>query len=155
VIGSQAILGQSPEPPPELCISAGADVCPTNRPERADLIDGCIGEGSPFHATFGCHAQGVDATTAVLPRGWQDRLVRVSHANTRGATGLGVEVHDLVASKTVARREKDVVFPRAAARHRPVDRATLLARVAATGPDPQVRALVVGRIDAAFASPAP
>lgn len=151
VVGSQAILGQFPDPPSELCASVEADIYPRNRPDRSDLIDGSIGEGSPFHATFGYYARGVGEETAVLPRGWKDRLVAVRSANTRGATGLCLEVHDLVVSKTVAGREKDVVFLRAAARHRLVDRATLLERVAATDLDPRVRALVVGRIDEAFA----
>ena len=39
VIGSQAILGQFPSPPPELTISIEADVYPRNKPEHADLID--------------------------------------------------------------------------------------------------------------------
>jgi hypothetical protein len=47
VIGSQAILGQYPEAPAELRVSMEADVYPKNRPERWDLIDGTIGEGSP------------------------------------------------------------------------------------------------------------
>ncbi|MDO8665573.1 MAG: hypothetical protein Q7J79_03105, partial [Gemmatimonadales bacterium] len=59
VFGSQAILGQFPDPPAELCISVEADIYPKNRPDRSDLIDGSIGEGSPFHATFGYYAQGV------------------------------------------------------------------------------------------------
>lgn len=33
------------------------------------MIDGSIGELSPFHETFGYYAQGVDETTAVLPEG--------------------------------------------------------------------------------------
>jgi hypothetical protein len=45
VIGSQAILGQHPDAPAELCVSTEADVYPKNRPERAELIDGSIGEG--------------------------------------------------------------------------------------------------------------
>jgi len=48
VIGSQAILGQYPEAPAALLVSVEADVYPKNHPERADLIDGSIGEGSPF-----------------------------------------------------------------------------------------------------------
>lgn len=44
VIGSQAILGQYPDAPAELCVSADADVYPRHHPERADLIDGSIGE---------------------------------------------------------------------------------------------------------------
>jgi hypothetical protein len=67
VIGSQAILGQYPEAPPELCVSIEAESYPKNKPGRADLIDGSIGEGSPFHETYGYYAQGVGETTAILP----------------------------------------------------------------------------------------
>lgn len=70
VIGSQAILAQFPEAPAELLTSNEADVFPKNHPERSDLIDGSIGEGSPFRATYGYYAQGVDEHTAVLPEGW-------------------------------------------------------------------------------------
>jgi hypothetical protein len=88
VVGSQAILGQFPSPPAELCVSNEADVYPKNHPERADLIDGSIGELSPFHDTFGYYAQGVGETTAVLPDGWRTRLVRLQSPGTRGAVGL-------------------------------------------------------------------
>jgi len=37
--------------------------------EKADLIDGSIGEASMFHESFGIYAQGVSETTAVLPEG--------------------------------------------------------------------------------------
>jgi hypothetical protein len=150
VIGSQAILGQFPEAPPELCVSAEADVYPRNRPERADLIDGSIGEGSPFHTTYGYYAQGVDETTAVLPRDWQRRLIPVRNANTRGATGLCLEVHDLLVAKAVAGREKDARFLRAAAIHGLAEHATLLARLDATDLRPEVRTLAEGRIREAF-----
>jgi len=53
VIGSQAILGSFPDAPKELLVSTEADVYPRNRPDRADLIDGSIGEGSPFHRLTG------------------------------------------------------------------------------------------------------
>ena len=43
---------------------------------KADVIDGSIGEASMFHATFGYYAHGVVETTAVLPAGWRQRLVR-------------------------------------------------------------------------------
>ena len=39
--------------------------------ERADLIDGSIGEGSPFHELYGYYAQGVGEETATLPAGWR------------------------------------------------------------------------------------
>ena len=106
VIGSQAILGQYPDAPSSLLVSVEADVYPKNHPERADLIDGSIGEGSPFHDTFGYYAQGVGETTATLPAGWKERLVAVRNDNTRGATGWCLEPHDLVLSKLVAGREK-------------------------------------------------
>lgn len=50
ILGSQAILGALPDAPASLLVSNEADVYPKNRPDRADLIDGTIGEGSPFVA---------------------------------------------------------------------------------------------------------
>lgn len=129
VVGSQAILGQFPDAPDELCVSTEADIYPKNLPERWELIDGSIGELSPFHETFGYYAQGVEERTATLPAGWQARLVAVRGPGTRGATGWCLEVHDLVASKYVAGREKDRRYVQAAARHGLVDRETLRARI--------------------------
>jgi hypothetical protein len=43
VIGSQAILGQYPDTPGILSVSAESDVLPLNRPDRANLIDGDFG----------------------------------------------------------------------------------------------------------------
>ena len=77
VIGSQAILGAHPDAPPELLESQEADVFPKDAPERSIVIDGAIGELSLFHQTFGYFAHGVDERTALLPDGWQDRLVKV------------------------------------------------------------------------------
>lgn len=72
-IGSQSILGAHPNAPECLLVSAEADVYPKNHPERADLLDGTIGELSPFHETFGYYAQGVSPDTATLAEGWEDR----------------------------------------------------------------------------------
>lgn len=130
VIDSQAILGEYPDAPEELLVSVEADVYPRNYVERADLIDGSIGEGSPFHATFGYYAHGVGPETAVLPRGWQQRLIAVYGEGTMGATGLCLEAHDLVLSKYAAGREKDRLFTRAAAKHGLVRREVLIARLA-------------------------
>jgi hypothetical protein len=94
VIGSQAILGAYPTPPPDLTISMEADVFPKDAPERSIVIDGAIGEESMFHKTFGYYAHGVDETTAILPDGWRDRLIKVSNANTMGAVGWCLEPHD-------------------------------------------------------------
>ena len=53
VIGSQEILGQFPDAPETPLASIEADVFPRDAPEKSDLIDGAIGELSPFHEAFG------------------------------------------------------------------------------------------------------
>ncbi len=130
VIGSQAILGQFPNAPPELLISDEVDIYPRHRPDLADLIDGAIGELSFFHDEFGYYAQGVGPTTAVLPAGWEARLVPVTNENTHGAVGHCLELHDMLAAKYVAAREKDRHFCRSAVRRGLADEATLLRRIA-------------------------
>ena len=146
VIGSQAILGEFPEAPEPLLVSTEADVYPLEHPERADLIDGSIGEGSFFHDSFGYYAQGVSPSTAILPAGWQARLVRVKNANTGGIEGLCLEVHDLAISKYVAGREKDLGFTSVLAANRLIRKSTLLARLAGTRVDPARRKLAAARI---------
>lgn len=151
VIGSQAVLGQFPHAPQALLVSMEADVYPRERPERADLIDGAIGEGSRFHEQFGYYAQGVGEATAILPDGWRDRLVRVENANTGGCAGLCLEVHDLAISKYAAGREKDLAFTATLARHGMTARKTLLERETWTRLDAPLRKLVRARIGRDFA----
>ena len=151
VIGSQSVLGQFPDAPTALLVSAEADVFPKNHPELADLIDGSIGEGSSFHELYGYYAQGVGEDTAVLPRGWRDRLIRISNPNTVDITGLCLEIHDLAISKYVAGREKDLEFTRALAKHRLTNPTTLCERLGQTKISAELRTLVRGRIDRDFA----
>lgn len=146
VICSQSVLGQFPDAPAELCVSVEADVYPKNRGERADLIDGSIGEGSPFHQTFGYYAQGVAEETAVLTEGWRTRLIPIRRPATRGATGLCLEVHDLVVSKLVAGGDKDMRVARAARMHGLVDPALLRERLAATPCEAALQQAVLVRI---------
>lgn len=110
VIGSQAVLGQFPNAPADLLVSIEADVFTFRSPDDADLIDGSIGEGSPFHQTFGYYAHGVAEETAILPAGWKERLIPVRNANTGNGCGLCLEVHDLAVAKLAAGREKDTAF---------------------------------------------
>ncbi len=147
IIGSQSILGAVPDAPASLLVSNEADVYPRNHPDRADLVDGTIGEGSPFHDTFGYYAQGVGEETAILPRGWKARLVAVCNANTRGCTGWCLDPHDLVVAKYLAGREKDVRFGRDALVHRIVNAETLLERLADVDVDDQRRSLAHTRIE--------
>jgi len=78
--------------------------------DRAEVIEAAIGELSSFHDTFGYYAQGVDHTTSKLPEGWENRLMEICNSNTRGISGLCLEIHDLVISKLYAAREKDIEF---------------------------------------------
>jgi hypothetical protein len=147
VIGSQAILGRYPDAPGELLVSKDVDVYPRHHPERADLVEGSIGELSPFHETYGYYAQAVGQATAVLPEGWQARLVPVP---TPVGTGLCLEPHDLLISKYVAGREKDRDYVRAAVRYRLADRLTLLERLARTAISEDERARISRQIEADF-----
>ena len=53
---------------------------------------------------------GVSPTTATLPDGWTRRLVPICNANTNGATGWCIEVHDIAIAKYAAGREKDLRY---------------------------------------------
>jgi hypothetical protein len=150
IIGSQAVLGQFPDAPVRLLTSMETDVYPRNKPALADKVDGAIGEGSPFHEEFGYYAQGVGPETAVLPSGWQDRLVSIRNENTKGITGLCLEVHDLAISKLVAGRHKDFEFVQELVRNRMVQYKILIERLAATDLMKQERNRIRTRIDALF-----
>src|SRR5437899_9710839 len=106
VIGSQAILGSFPDAPRVLRQSMEADLYPRYQPELSDLIEGSLGELSPFHQTFGYRADGVSPDTATLPAGWEHRLTRLSNENTGGAIGLFLDPHDLAISKLAVGRKK-------------------------------------------------
>lgn len=147
VFGSQAILGQFPDAPSELLVSVEADVYPMNHPDRADLIDGSIGELSPFHDTFGYYAQGIGEETATLPDGWKERLVPVRGRRTRGATGWCLDAHDLVIAKLFAGRDKDRRFVETAARHGLVVHEVLRERLALTRGEPELHGVVAQRLD--------
>lgn len=134
VIGSQAILGSYPEAPGELLASMEVDLYPAKDPEKAEAIDGALGDGSPFQRTYGYYAHGVGPETARAPAGWEDRLVAVPiparPGQRRGAVALCLEPHDLVLSKCAAGRERDWAFVKAALRNGLVDYAELQRRLA-------------------------
>jgi hypothetical protein len=114
VIGSQSILGSTDEDqlPAPATASMEVDIAffddADNR--KSDLVDGALGELSPFHEMHGYYAQGVSVSTAVLPRGWRERLITVNTRSTAPGRGLCLEPHDCVISKLIAGREKDYAF---------------------------------------------
>jgi hypothetical protein len=151
IVGSQAILGTAPDAPADLLRSIEADVFPRTHPERADVVDGAIGEGSIFQDTFGYYAHGVGPETAKAPEGWEERLVLVEGPGTNGARGWCLEPHDLVLAKCVAGREKDLAFARAALAAQLVAGDGLLARIDALPVGAEHREAVRGSIEGLLA----
>ncbi|MFP3882642.1 MAG: DUF6036 family nucleotidyltransferase [Actinomycetota bacterium] len=133
VIGSQAILAaySETELPPEATVSIEADIAflDDSDDEKADRVDGAIGEASMFHSQFGYYGQGVGLATATLPGGWEDRLVPFEWGDTGKAKAVCLEPHDLVLAKLVAGREKDREFADALIGRGLVDPEILLERV--------------------------
>lgn len=153
VIGSQALHASiAGELPAEASRSVEVDIAALKGdPEGrlADLIDGSIGEASMFHSTFGYYAQGVVATTAVLPSGWRRRLVRFATPGTDGVIAWCLEPHDLWVSKAIAGRPKDLEFCRALVARSIVSSRRLRQRLGkVSGLDERVRIAVAARIPA-------
>src|SRR5688572_20882982 len=130
VIGSQAILGARPDAPDEVVVSQEVDLYAPDDEAASDLIDGSIGEKSPFHDTFGYYAHGVGPRTAVLPREWRKRATTIRSEATGGVTGICPDPADLAVSKLVAGREKDREFVLALLQHDLTTRKTIESRLA-------------------------
>jgi hypothetical protein len=114
VLGSQAILGSYDEDdlPDDAVASIEADLTffgDSPGQEKSDLVDMEIGHDSLFHGAHGYYADGIDIRSAVLPAGWEARLV-VLEDPASGARGHCLERHDLAVSKLVAGRLKDRTF---------------------------------------------
>jgi len=158
VIGSQSILGAEADPPAALLQSMEADCYPLKNPALADLIDGAIGELSPFHERFGYYAQGVGPETAVLPAGWEKRLVKLQNENTDLKIGWCLDPHDLAASKLVAGRAKDGPYVHAMLKHGLIELPVLLERLQALPVDAQTKTRLAhtarGLADGASSDPA-
>ncbi|MHC4457623.1 MAG: DUF6036 family nucleotidyltransferase [Planctomycetota bacterium] len=113
VFGSQAILGEFPDAPEDLRASIEVDMQPKNRPDKADLVDGALGELSQFYKTYDFYVHGLLIDGAAFPKGWERRAIPVvNEISTRGKIGWCVQAHDLAASKLAAYREKDRDFVR-------------------------------------------
>jgi len=154
VVGSQAILGsyQEAELPEVAWLSAEADLAffdAERGQQKADEVDGSIGELSLFHETHTYYAQGVDLETAKLPDGWQQRLVPFQPASADPAHARCLDKHDLVISKLVAMREKDREFAEALLKAELVDLDVLKERANALScVSPVVRKNILSWLDA-------
>lgn len=139
ILGSQAILAQRFEVPEALCASIELDVQPRNVPEKTDLIDGNLGEGSLFNATFGFYVHGVSIESASLSEGWQSRTIPFYNEDTSGNTGWCLEIHDLAGSKLAAFREKDKYFVRTLLIENFINHSILLQRIVNLDIDSRVK----------------
>jgi hypothetical protein len=138
VIGNQSLHGKYPDLPDDIAFSAEVDLIAGEHVDRTEWLN-VIGQDSPFHESFGYYADPVDETTATLPSGWKDRMVRLSSGDTEGVEAYRLDTHDLAIAKYVARREKDRVFTRGLARRRLVMRKRLLDLLKETPVSEEVR----------------
>ena len=149
IIGSQALHGKYPDLADEICRSAEVDLIAKKLPSKTEWLN-AIGADSPFHESFGYYADPVDEKTAVLPRGWQGRLINLPEGDTEGVRGLCLEPHDLAISKYFARRDKDIAFTRELARRGLIKRKRLLALVDDTAVTEEIRSRMKANIEADF-----
>jgi hypothetical protein len=147
IVGSQAILGARPDAPDEVLVSQEVDLFAPDDEAASDLIDGSIGERSPFHDTFGYYAHGVGPKAAVLPRQWRTRAVTIRSDATDGVTGICPHPSDLAISKLAAWREKDQDFVRSLLRHGIVTPGEIEARTGEL--DPELAARIRSRLGSA------
>lgn len=118
LIGSQAVLAHLDSDyfdGDALFVSREIDIIPNidNYEEQQkiiDFIDANFGEYSLFDQTHGYYADGVDFTTATLAPGWKDRLVLVDVPDIKDKTFKALSFEDLLVSKLMAGREKDLKF---------------------------------------------
>lgn len=128
VVGSQSVLLAHPNAPAELLMSNEVDLYRGVHPERAELIEGAIGQLSMFHDTFGYYADGVGPETAVMPTDW------VAHSQLHYIGELTVvvpDLHDIAVSKCVAGREKDASWVVALLRHKMIELPRFIERLRA------------------------
>ena len=81
--------------------------------------------------------------------------MRLNSPATGGATGLCLDVHDLVLSKYAAGREKDLAFNAAVVRHGCVTKKKLLSLLRSLPVDAAMTDLIRSRIKADFAAANP
>ncbi len=110
VIGSCSVLGQYPKAGEILTqFTKEIDLYPMNKPEKTEMLY-VLGRESEFQDKHGFYIDAVGPNTAVLPKGWENRLIKVSNKNTNQAVGWCIDIHDLAVAKLTAHRGKDLEF---------------------------------------------
>lgn len=115
VLGSQAILAHLDSAYFEsnaLFMSSELDVAAYNvsqeeEEEASHYLSGVLGLGSAFEQMNGYYIDGVSTKTAIFAPGWHDRLIKVP---VEGASVWAPSFEDLLISKLMAGRDKDLAF---------------------------------------------
>ena len=114
LIGTGAVIAQRKTLALELMRTREIDIYAADSEDdidqMSDLIDGSIGEGSPFDETFGYYAHGVSERTACLPDDWASRAIRIDVPGVEGVSCTCPDVDDIALSKLCAWRDKDIVW---------------------------------------------
>jgi hypothetical protein len=138
-IGSQSLLISFRDLPRELRRSPELDITAKSNPQVADLIDGNLGEITPFHQTFHVYAHGVGPESATLASGWESRLAKAATLAMNGAVVYGLSPEDLAYAKLAAGREKDIDFVQGTIQHGIVSQVSV-GRLIGSCADPQLQA---------------
>ena len=79
--------------------------------ELTNIIDGFIGEDTNFDVSNEVYPQGVDGQTAVLPDGWEDRLVEYQVQSINPNVHVFcIDLYDLCCAKLARQEPKDNEF---------------------------------------------
>jgi hypothetical protein len=143
-IGSQSLLVSFHDLPRELRRSPELDITAKSNPQVADLIDGDLGEITPFHQTFHVYAHGVGPEKRYAPSGLGISVAQSSNAAMNGAVVYGLSPEDLAYAKLAAGREKDIDFVRGMIQHGIVSQVSV-GRLIGSCPDPQLQTRLAER----------
>lgn len=107
LVGSQAVHAHCRRAPAEVLVSQECDLYPKNRPETANQLDTELGRSSRFARQHGFYVDVVAPEIVDLPPGWQRRLKRLKVGRI---DVFCLDLQDLLVSKLVAGRLKDLEF---------------------------------------------
>jgi len=99
VTGRLSILGKYPGAAAELIDGDDFELFPRSQPSAAGEIDRALSGNSGFRQLHGCGARAVDPNDAVLPEGWQFRLLEVRTEATGTASGWCLDPNDLAVAE--------------------------------------------------------
>lgn len=115
IIGTGAFIASVKNVPLNMMLTRELDIYSDGAdPDKlSELIDGTMGEGSPFDLAFGYYAHGVGERTAYMPSDWRSRAKLIRLSSGPEIRCLCPERNDIAISKLCAWRDKDKDWLRA------------------------------------------